>query len=169
MSGPDTPQEPYASGAAQGQPSYGQYPPPGSPPPGYPSSGYPSSGYPPPGYPPPGSPPPGSPPSGYGQYPPPPYGRPQIDRHIGWFVVSWVFLWPLALYSLLSAFLNIDRALAVGNIAGAQYQAARVRKHGIIALCVGLAWLVLVFALFVAVGTTARSGSTQVCFGPNNC
>ncbi|HEU5008176.1 MAG TPA: CD225/dispanin family protein [Jatrophihabitantaceae bacterium] len=105
-------------------------------------------------------------PPDYGQYPPP-YGRPQIDRHVGWFVVSWLFLWPRALYSLLSAFLNIDRALAVGDIAGAQYQAERVRKHGIIALTVGVAWLVIVFALFVAVGTSAGSG--HVCVGTSNC
>lgn len=114
----------------------------------------------------PPQPPSSSPPGGYGY--PPPYGAAYgawgypdpVDRHIGWFVVTWVFFWPLALYSLLSAFLTIDRALAAGDVAGARYQADRVRRFGIIALCVGLAWIVVVLAFFIAVGA---STAVHVC------
>jgi hypothetical protein len=122
-----------------------------------------------------GSQPPGRPPYppppqyAYGPYPPP-YGPPgygwppQVDKHTGWFVVNWVFFWPLALYSLLSAYLNIDKALYAGDIAGAQHQAARVRKFGIIALCIGIAWMVVAIAapvLFMVTGSTAVH-----CVGP---
>lgn len=95
----------------------------------------------------------------YGQYPQQPYGQgyPQpygaagaVQKPTGWFVVNWLFFWPLAIYSLVSAWQNIDPALFRGDIAGAQYQADRVRKFGIIALCVWGGLMVFYFVVIVA-------------------
>ncbi|WP_375477198.1 hypothetical protein [uncultured Jatrophihabitans sp.] len=165
--------------APPGYPAAG-YPPPGYPPPGYAPPGYPAAGYPPPGYPaagyaPPGYPPPGYPAAGYPTQPaggyaysPPPYANPgqpgwaPLPKPTGWLVVSWLFLWPLGLYSLLSAWQNIDPAYFAGDLPRAQYQAGRVRKHGIIALCVGLGWIVL----FIVVVSVSASVSTSYSFTP---
>ena len=128
---------PYSKQQPSGQPPYG---PPGQPPYG----------------------PPGQPPYGYGPYyPAPGYGLPTVNKHTGWFVVNWLFFWPLALYSLLSAYMNIDRALYAGDVAGAEYQANRVRRFGIIALCLGIAWIVLVILMMVVATSAVHS-----CIGP---
>jgi len=165
-------QQPYGE-VPQGQPPYGQ-PPYGEPGYGQPPYAQPGYGQPPYGPPPYGQPPYGQPgygPPPYGQSPygPPPYGQPPypqqygfpspyanaVAKPTGWFVVNWLFFWPLAIYSLVSAWQNIDRALFAGDVAGAQFQAGRVRKFGIIALCVGIAWV----ALWIIIGVVLASDS----------
>ncbi|MCW2594389.1 MAG: Interferon-induced transrane protein [Jatrophihabitans sp.] len=157
-----TPQPPPGDNQPwQQYPPTQQYgPPAGSPPPyGYPQQpagqapqGYPQQqpGYPQhqPGY----GPPPGNP---YGpQY----YSAQQFPKPTGWFVVNWLFFWPLAIYSLISAWGNIDRALFAGDMAGAQFQADRVKKFGIIALCIGIGWIVLWIVIAAAATTAACTG-----------
>ena len=78
-----------------------------------------------------------------------------MQKPVGWFIVNWLFLWPLAIYSLVSAWQNIDRALWAGDVRGAQHQADRVKKFGIIALCIGLGWIVLVVVLEVVLFASA--------------
>ncbi|WP_375503975.1 CD225/dispanin family protein [uncultured Jatrophihabitans sp.] len=129
---------------------YGQAPPPGygqAPPPAYGQPPYAQYGQPP-----------------YGQYGQAPYGFAAVQKPTGWFVVNWLFFWPLAIYSLTSAWGNIDRALFVGDINGAQYQANRVKKFGIIALCIGIGWIALWLVIVVAVGA---STSASYCHGYN--
>lgn len=82
----------------------------------------------------------------YGQY----YGQP-VAKPTGWFIVNWLFFWPLAIYSLVSHWNNIDRDVFMGNIVGARAHADSVRKLGIISLCIGIAWIVLVIILEVVV------------------
>lgn len=101
----------------------------------------------------------------YGQQPyggqPPGYGYADaVQKPTGWFVVNWLFFWPLAIYSLTSAWGNIDRALFAGDINGARYQAARVKKFGIIALCVGVGLWLLVIILDIAVWSTVANTCT---------
>ena len=165
----ETPPPGYAENP-YGQAPYGQAPPPGygqAPPPGY---GYPQAPY--------GQAPYGQAPYGQMPYGPAPYGQmpygqapygaapygAAVEKPIGWFIVNWLFFWPLAIYSLTSAWGNIDRALFVGDINGARYQADRVKKFGIIALCVGLGLSVLWFIVVVAIFSTAGSYS---CSGYN--
>jgi Interferon-induced transmembrane protein len=78
--------------------------------------------------------------------------------------VNWLFFWPLAIYSLTSAWGNIDRALFAGDINGARYHADRVKKFGIIALCIGAGWILLWIIIAVAVGS---SSSGYSCTGYN--
>jgi hypothetical protein len=144
-----SPQPPYG----QGENPYGQQPPYGQPPYGQPPYGQPPYGQQPYGQQPYGQQPYGQPAYGQQPYGAPPYGQQQygaVDKPTGWFVVNWIFLWPLAIYSLVSAWQNIDRALYAGDVAAARHHADRVRKFGIIALCVGLAYYVLVLILIVA-------------------
>ena len=86
-----------------------------------------------------------------------------VQKPTGWFVVNWLFFWPLAIYSLVSAWGNIDRALFAGDVAGAQYQAGRVRKFGIIALCIGVAWIALWIILATVVASSTNCYSTYGC------
>ncbi|MEO8750202.1 MAG: CD225/dispanin family protein, partial [Allobranchiibius sp.] len=94
----------------------------------------------------------------YGQQP---YGAPgypaaaAFPKPTGWFIVNWLFLWPLAIYSLVSAWQNIDRALFAGDFRGAQYHADRVKRFGIIALCVGIGLTVLYVIFFAVVFSNA--------------
>lgn len=100
--------------------------------------------------------------AGYGA-PPNPYGNQylnSVQKPTGWFIVNWLFLWPLAIYSLTSAWQNIDRALFAGDVRGAQFQADRVKKFGIIALCVGIGWITLWIIIAVAVGSSVNN-----CYG----
>jgi hypothetical protein len=155
-------QQPGAGSYGQppyGQPGYGPY---GQPPYGQP--GYGPYGQPPYGQAPYGQAPYGQP--GYGGYPPPMYGRPNpyanaVVKPLGWFIVNWLFLWPLAIYSLVSAWQNIDPALYAGDVDTARFHADRVRKFGIIALCVGIAsavlWIVLVAAIFASTDCSGYS------------
>jgi Interferon-induced transmembrane protein len=155
----------YGQQAPYGQappPGYGQAPPPGygqAPPPGY-GYGAPQAPY---GQAPYGQAPYGQAPYGQAPYGAAPYGS-SVQKPTGWFVVNWLFFWPLAIYSLTSAWGNIDRALFAGDIQGAQYQANRVKKFGIIALCIGIASFVLWLILVIAVIGTAASSS---CSGYN--
>jgi hypothetical protein len=97
----------------------------------------------------------------YGQqYGQPPYGQPygqSIAKPTGWFIVNWLFFWPLAIYSLVSHWSNIDRDAYMGNMAGAKAHADSVRKLGIIALCIGIAWIALVVILEVAVWSNVNN------------
>lgn len=103
----------------------------------------------------------------YGQqYPPGGYAGGAVRKPTGWFVVNWLFFWPLAIYSLVSAWGNIDRALFAGDVQGAQYHANRVKKFGIIALCIGIAWIVLWIVLVAVVASntcTDSFGNTYSC------
>ncbi len=142
------PQQPYGQQPGYGQPQqpYGQQPGYGQPQQPYGQQ---------PGY---GQPQPyGQQP--YGQYPQQQgYGGQylnSVQKPTGWFVVNWLFFWPLAIYSLTSAWSNIDRALFAGDTAGAQYHANRVKKFGIIALCIGAGWILLWIILAVAVASSA--------------
>ncbi|GAB2455434.1 CD225/dispanin family protein [Jatrophihabitans fulvus] len=86
----------------------------------------------------------------YGQ----PYGNPAVgavQKPTGWFVVNWLFFWPLAIYSLVSAWQNIDPALFRGDVATAQHHANRVKKFGQIALAIAIAIWLFYIILFVAV------------------
>lgn len=160
-----SPQPPYPSNQPTNEP-YGQ---PGQGQSGQGQSGY-GQSYSPnfdkqSGYQQPGAPP-GYPQVGYGQ-PPNAYGNQYLNavqKPTGWFVVNWLFFWPLAIYSLTSAWGNIDRALFVGDINGARYHADRVKKFGIIALCIGIGLTALWIILLVAVGVS----TTSYCTG-NNC
>ena len=105
-------------------------------------------------------------PSGYPGYPP----YPMVQKPTGWFIVNWLFFWPTAIYSLVSHWNNIDRDLYYGNLDGARKHAEAVRRHGIIALCISIAlvvlWIVLVLTLFATVGhcvstSTSNSFSTS--------
>ena len=166
MSAPYPPQpgqQPY--GQQPQQQSYGQPPQyaqqPYGQPPQYAQQPYGQQGY--------GQPPFGQ--QGYGQ---PPFGQPgygnpgyggygaAVSKPTGWFVVNWLFFWPLAIYSLVSAWGTIDAALYAGDVAGAQYQANRVKKFGIIALCIGAAWIALWFILVIVAATSASSGPSCV-------
>lgn len=132
-------QQPYGQAPQYGQQAYGQQP-------QYGQQSYGSAGF-------------GNPGGGYGGAPYP--GA--VQKPTGWFVVNWLFFWPLAIYSLTSAWGNIDRALFAGDIAGAQYQADRVKKFGIIALCIGIAWSALWIVFIVAAGTTATHCTGYNC------
>jgi hypothetical protein len=111
----------------------------------------------------------------YGQQPPPGFGYPQgygtpapypVDKPTGWFVVNWLFFWPTAIYSLVSHWNNIDRDLYQGNIAGARMHAAAVRKHGIIALCLSIAFTVLwVVLILTAFGVASHCVATSTSSG----
>jgi hypothetical protein len=57
-----------------------------------------------------------------------------VEKPTGWFIVNWLLFWPTAIYSLVSHWNKIDPAAYSGDIAGAQFHAAKVKKHGIIAL-----------------------------------
>jgi hypothetical protein len=152
-----SPQPPYNPNP-YGSPGYGQQP----PPPGYgPPPGY-AAAPPPPGYAQPY--PPQQPPPGYGA--PNPYAQQyaaSFQKPTGWFVVNWLFFWPLAIYSLTSAWGNIDRALFAGDLNGAKFHADRVKKFGIISLCIGLGWIVLVIILVAAAGSSAGYCSGYSC------
>ena len=129
-----------------GQPGYGQAP---NGQPGYPAAGYPQPGYPPAGY-----PPPGYPPAGYGQpmYAQPMYPPAPIAKPTGWFIVNWLFFWPTAIYSLVSHWNKIDPAAYAGDLVTAGFHAGKVRKHGIIALCIFggiMVFYIIIFAVFV--------------------
>lgn len=154
---PWTKQQPPSVDPPQSEQRYGGPPYPGQPYSGQPYSGQPYSGQPYSGQP----------------YGPPPaqlaYGAPNayaamvnFPKPTGWFIVNWLFFWPLAIYSLVSAWGNIDRALVAGDYAGAHYQCARVRKFGIIALGVGVALPVLMLLLFAVAFGTATSTSVQI-------
>jgi interferon-induced transmembrane protein len=179
---PFHPEQPSSS-PSQGQPGgWSQPAPPDFTKQPQPQPGQPAYGYPPPpnaaqayGYPQAqGQPPYGQQQQSYGQppYGQPPYGPPPnpygghylnaVQKPTGWFIVNWLFLWPLAIYSLVSAWGNIDRALFAGDVAGAQYQANRVRKFGIIALCIGIVWIALWIIIVVAVGSSS-------CYGNYSC
>ncbi len=137
-------QQPYGQAPQYAQQPYGQQ--------GYAQNyqqGYGQQAYGQPGYAQPGF---GNP--GYGGY------GAGVAKPTGWFVVNWLFFWPLAIYSLVSAWGNIDRALFAGDVAGAQYQADRVKKFGIIALCIGIAWI----ALWIILAAVAAS-NTPSCYG----
>jgi hypothetical protein len=132
-----------------GQPAYGQpqYPPPpaGSYPAGQPMyPQQPSYGQPPGQF--------GSAPYGQQFYPPA-----RVAKPTGWFVVNWLFFWPSAIYSLVSHWNKIDPAAYSGDLAGAQLHAAKVKKLGIIALCIGLA---LIVADIVYISTVASTLTT---------
>lgn len=103
------PQQPPAYGAGPGQ--YAPQPSAGH------QQGYAQQGYPMPGQ--------YAPQAGYGQ----PSGVQPFSKPTGWLIVNWLFFWPLAIYSLTSAWGNIDRALFAGDMAGAQYQSDRVKKY----------------------------------------
>jgi hypothetical protein len=93
------------------------------------------------------------------------YGQP-VPKPTGWFIVNWLFFWPLAIYSLVAHWNNIDRDAYMGNIDGARAHAASVRKLGIIALCIGIAWIALVVILDVAIWSNVNN----ICGGFNdNC
>lgn len=94
-----------------------------------------------------------------GPYPPAyyPYAPAAVTKPTGWFVVNWLFFWPLALYSLLSAWNKIDPAARIGDIAGAQRQVHRVRTFGIIGLCVGCTSFVLSVILLAVVATVVTT------------
>ncbi|WP_375485104.1 CD225/dispanin family protein [uncultured Jatrophihabitans sp.] len=157
MTAPDFSKNPYgqAPPAGYGQqappPGYGQAPPPGY---GYGQAPYGQTPY---GQAPYGQAPYGQPPYGQAPYGQAPYGAPPyggVAKPTGWFVVNWLFFWPLAIYSLTSAWGNIDRALFAGDLAGAQHQADRVKKFGIIALCIGIGWIALWIIIAVATVST---------------
>ena len=165
MTAPDFPKNPYGQApGGYGQDPYGQAPPPAygqAPPPGYgqaPPAGYGyAGGQAPYGQAPYGQAPYGQAPYGQAPYGQAPYGAPPyggIAKPTGWFVVNWLFFWPLAIYSLTSAWGNIDRALFAGDLAGARYQADRVKKFGIIALCIGIGWIALWIIIAVATVST---------------
>ncbi len=90
----------------------------------------------------------------YGQ----PYSPP-INKHVGWHVVNWLFFWPTAIYALVAHMLKIDESQRCGDFAGALEHARKVRTHGIVALCIGLAWIVL-WVAFVIVA---------IAVGPQHC
>jgi hypothetical protein len=95
-----------------------------------------------------------------GSYPPmsyalPMHGRPvwspRIRKPTGWFIVNWLFFWPTAIYSLVAHWNNIDPAAYAGDIGRAQFHTAKVRKLGIIALCIfgGIVVLYLIMAVVI--------------------
>ena len=160
--GQDAAPPPYAGGpqpGSHGQPHYGpqqygqqQYGAPYGQQPPY--GGYqqqPPYGYPPPGY------------SQYGPAGSPPPG------HLGWAITAVIFFWPLAI----AAFINYARVEGRwyrGDAVGAQQASDSVKRYGIIALCIGLALIVLYFALFAVVFGTAVSGghvSHSACISTN--
>jgi hypothetical protein len=120
----------------------------------------PGGAYPPPGYGAQGFQPPYPQQYAQQQYPPQPYGYPgypqpyPVQKPTGWFIVNWLFFWPTAIYSLVTHWNNIDRDLYYGNLDGARKHADAVRKHGIVALCISLALLVLWFILILTVFAT---------------
>jgi hypothetical protein len=127
------PQQPYA----QQPPAYGY------PPPQYGQQQYGQQQY---GQQPYGQQPYGYPPQpGYGGYAQP------VAKPTGWFIVNWLFFWPSAIYSLTKHWSNIDRAAYAGDTAGSQRHAAAVKRLGQWALAIGIAWIVLVIILDVAV------------------
>jgi hypothetical protein len=131
----------HPAGTGYGAPDY-------PPPPGY---GYPPPGY---GYPPPYGygPPPGYGPPGYG--PPPGNGPP--PGHLGWAIVAVLLFWPLAI----PAFINygkVESCFYRGDVAGAIRASASVKKFGVIAMCIGIAFVVLWIILFVAVFATVHT------------
>jgi hypothetical protein len=122
-----------------------QHPQQGYPQQGYPQQGYPQQGYPQQGYPQPGYPAQGYPPPGYGA---PGYGPP--PGNLGWAIAAIFLFWPLAI----PAFINYGRVESSwyrGDPAGAQLASANVRKFGIIALCIGIALIVIWIIVSVAV------------------
>jgi hypothetical protein len=147
--------------APQQDPGNQPPPAPGTQPPPYASQPY--------GTPPPGSQPYASQPYGYPPYQPqyPPYGSPYGPAgqpppgHLGWAIVAILFFWPLAI----AAFINYGRVESRwyrGDIAGAQQASEAVKRYGVIALCIGLAIVVLYIIVFAAAFST-----TSTCTGFN--
>jgi hypothetical protein len=157
-----TPQDPHGGGQQPyGQQPYGQ--PYGQQPYGQQPYGQQPYGQQPYGQQPYGQQPYGQQPGYPPQYPPPgwgtsPYAMP-VERHVGWFIVTWLFFWPLAVYSLVSAYRGIDRAVALGDVAGARYHAERVKKFGIVALAIGIGLMVLFVLLDFLLLATVCSGA----------
>jgi len=83
---------------------------------------------------------------------------PPITKPTGWFIVNWLFFWPTAIYSLVSHWNNIDPAAYAGDIATAQFHAGKVKKLGIIALCISAVILVLYVILFAVFLSSVRTG-----------
>jgi hypothetical protein len=142
---------------AYGQPAYGQ-PADGQPAYGQPAYGQPAFGQPAPQYGqapynPAAFPPPGYPPAGYAQpgYGQPAYLAPPVAKPTGWFIVNWLFFWPTAIYSLVSHWNKIDPAAYAGDLATAQFHASKVKKQGIIALCIFGGLMVFYVILLVTV------------------
>jgi hypothetical protein len=88
-----------------------------------------------------------------------------VEKPTGWFIVNWLFFWPTAIYSLVKHWNHIDRDLYYGNIAGAQAHAAAVRRHGIIAIVINVAfillWVVLAVTLFATVAHSCITTTTS--------
>jgi len=127
-------------------PPYGApYPPPFG---AYPPAGYPPSGY----------------PAGYGQ----PAGA-KPTGNLGWAIAAVVFFWPLAIAAFIS-YGKVDELWYRGDWAGAQQASESVKRYGIIALCIGLGFLVLFIGLFATVftvaSTTVHSSCVSVGGGP---
>jgi hypothetical protein len=91
---------------------------------------------------------------------PQPYGyAPPVQKPIGWFIVNWLFFWPSAIWSLVKHWNEIDRAAYTGDVPAAQRHAEAVKRLGIWALCIGIAWIVLAIVLDVAVWTSVNDCS----------
>lgn len=112
-----------------------------------------------------GSPPYGSQPYGYQPYGYQPYGTPQAQYgppgqpppgHLGWAITAIIFFWPLAI----AAFINYARVESRwyrGDAYGAEQASQAVKRYGVIALCVGLAIMVLYIIMFAAVFSTSST------------
>jgi hypothetical protein len=110
-------------------------------------------------------------PYGQQQYGQQPYGYPQqqygygppVQKPTGWFIVNWLFFWPTAIWSLVKHWSEIDRSAYAGDVASAQRHAEAVKRLGIWALCIGIAWIVVVIILDVAVWTSVNDCSNGFC------
>lgn len=131
-----------------GQQPYGQYGPYGQ----QPYGGYQQPGYPPQGYGPYGGRPMGSPPPG----------------HLGWAITAVIFFWPLAI----AAFINYSRVESAwfrGDVDASMRASAAVKRYGVIALCIGLAIVVLYIGLFAAVFSVGSGHSSCISVGGGSC
>jgi hypothetical protein len=74
-------------------------------------------------------------------------------------VTAVIFFWPLAIASFIN-YARVESLWYRGDVAGSQRASDAVKRYGVIALCVGLAIIVLYIILAAAV----LSGSTTSTF-----
>jgi hypothetical protein len=105
---------------------------------------------------------------GYAPYQQQGYGRPvgpPPPGHLGWAIVALLFFWPLAI----AAFINYSRVESSwyrGDVDASLRASAAVKRYGVIALCVGLAIVVL---WVVLAATLVSTGSSCVTVGGGPC
>lgn len=78
---------------------------------------------------------------------------PNRGKHIAMFVLTWVFFWICALFSI-GAFITMNKRIAAGDAAGANESAKKVRTCFIVSLII-FAIVVVLYIVLIAAGVFA--------------